>query len=101
MPSDLENRQHPRKPFFAEAALEFASGKYQARISEISLGGCYVDSIASVVEGEQISLTITFGSGVSEHFDGEIAYVLPGMGFGIRFVDITTAQKLLLLQIVD
>ena len=101
MPSDIDKREHPRKPFLAEAALEFASGKYQSRISELSLGGCYVDSIASVKQGEQISLTITFGSGVSERFTGEVAYVIQGMGFGIRFVDITMEQKILLLQIVD
>ena len=98
MPTDSDKREDERKPFFAEAMLEFSSGKYQARISDISLGGCYVDSIASVVEGEAISLSLSFSSGDSQRFDGVIAYVLPGFGFGVRFTGLTEEKKLFLLQ---
>lgn len=87
-----EKRQFERKELVAEAALEFSSGKYEARISELGPGGCYVDSIASVVEGEPISLTIRFGDN-SMPFTGEIAYLLPGFGFGIRFTDITDERE--------
>ena len=58
MPTDIDKREHERKQLFAETTLEFSSGKYEARISDISLGGCYVDSIASVVEGEIITLSL-------------------------------------------
>ena len=40
-----EQRKHERKELVAGAALEFSSGKYEARISEIGPGGCYVDSL--------------------------------------------------------
>lgn len=85
-------RQFERKELVAEAELEFSSGKYEARISELGPGGCYVDSIASVVEGEPISLTIRYG-GNSMPFTGEIAYLLPGFGFGIRFTDVTPERE--------
>ena len=101
MPTDIEKRKHERKQFFAEAALEFSSGKYQARISEISLGGCYVDSIASVVEREAISLTIAIGSGESQQFAGEVAYVLPGFGFGVRFTDLTEEKTSFLQKLLN
>lgn len=94
-----EQRKYERKELVAEAALEFSSGKYEARISEIGLGGCYVDSIASVVEGEPISLTIKYGDN-SMPFTGEIAYLLPGFGFGIRFTDVTEERVNFLKNII-
>ena len=101
MPIDAEKRDHDRKEFVTEAALESASGKHQSRISDISLGGCYVDSIASAAAGEPISLTITMGSGESQQFTGEVAYVLPGLGFGIRFTDLTEERTDFLRKILD
>ncbi len=89
MPTDADKREHERKQFFAETMLEFSSGKYQARISDISLGGCYVDSIASVMEGEAIALTLTIGSGEPQRFTGVVAYLLPGFGFGVCFTDLS------------
>lgn len=83
----------------AEAQLEFSSGRYDTRISELSLGGCYVDSIASVVEGEPISLTIKAGDN-SMPFTGEIAYLLPGFGFGIRFSNMTEEKESFLRTIM-
>ena len=94
-----EQRKYDRKELVAEAALEFSSGKYDTRISELGLGGCYVDSIASVVEGEPISLTIK-SDGNSMPFTGVIAYVLPGFGFGIRFSNVTEEQTSFLSRII-
>ena len=94
-----EKRKFERKELVAEAALEFSSGKYDTRISELGMGGCYVDSIASVVEGEPISLTIKFGDN-SMPFTGEIAYLLPGFGFGIRFTDVTEERENFLRKVI-
>lgn len=94
-----DKRRFERKELVAEAQLEFSSGKYDSRISELSLGGCYVDSIASVVEGEPIALTIKSGDN-SMPFTGEIAYLLPGFGFGIRFTDVTEEKESFLRKIL-
>ncbi len=94
-----EQRKYERKELVAEAVLEFSSAKYDTRISEIGLGGCYVDSIASVVEGEPISLKIKYGEN-SMPFTGEIAYLLPGFGFGIRFTDLTEENINFLRRII-
>lgn len=99
MASD-DKRKFDRKTFFAEALLEFSAGRSNARISEISLGGCFVDSIASVMEGDPLSLTISAGSAGSQHFDGEIAYTLPGFGFGIRFKSLNGAQLDFLRKVI-
>ena len=101
MPTDVEKREHERKQFFGELLLEFTSGRRKARISDISLGGCYVDSIASVIEGETIRLIITIPSGESIQFAGEVAYVLPGLGFGVRFIGLNEERTSFLDKIID
>lgn len=98
---DAENREDERKEFSADVVLEFASGEYQARISDISLGGCYVDAIASVAEGEPISITITLSREKSQRYHGKVAYVLPGFGFGMCFSDLNEENTDFLQQILS
>ena len=100
MPIDAEKRDNERQEYLSETVLEFASGKREARISDIGLGGCYVDSIASVTEGESISFVLATPSGESLLFTGVVAYILQGNGFGIRFTDLTEERTNFLTQII-
>lgn len=94
-----ERRESERLPFLDEIMLEFSSGQREARISDISAGGCYVDSIASVSQGEPVTFDISTGGGNSISFTGEVAYVLNGMGFGIKFTNLTEEQKAFLANV--
>ncbi len=96
-----ERRESPRQPFLDEIMLEFSSGQREARISDISAGGCYVDSIAAVSEGETVSFEISTGEGTPLSFTGEVAYVLPAMGFGIKFTNLTEEQRKFLLSVTQ
>lgn len=100
MPVDSEKRRHGRRPFLYTAALEFLSGNREARISDLSPGGCYVDSIVSVTEGEGIALVLTNHAGDWMRFTGQIAYALPGLGFGIRFTNLTDGQTEFIDQLI-
>lgn len=86
-------RKEDRYQFLKEVELEFASGKRTARISDISLGGCYIDSIALVPVGEALNVTLWTPSGVSMRFSGRIAYLLEGFGFGVEFTDMTEEKR--------
>lgn len=96
-----ERREAPRQPFLDEIMLEFSSGQREARISDISTGGCYVDSIAAVSEGETVTFELSTGDGSPLSFTGEVAYVLPAMGFGIKFTNLTDEQRNFLLQVTN
>jgi hypothetical protein len=85
-------RQNERYSYLKEVELEFASGKRSARISDISLGGCYIDTIAQVPVGEVLTLHIASTSGESMEFEGKVAYVLEGFGFGVEFLNLTDHQ---------
>ena len=86
-------RKEDRYQFLREVELEFSSGKRIARISDISRGGCYIDSIALVPVGEPLSINISTPSGISMRFSGRVAYLLDGFGFGVEFVDLTDEKR--------
>lgn len=86
-------RQEERVQYLEEVELNFASGKRTARISDISMGGCYIDSIATVPVGEPVSIEISRCSGENKLFNGRVAYILDGFGFGVQFTDLTDDQS--------
>ena len=96
----IGNREHQRYTHFLDVVLESSSGKIEARISEIGLGGCYVDTIVTVYEGDEVFFHLGPPFDENLRFAGTVAYVFPGMGFGIKFKDITDRHLALLSQIV-
>lgn len=94
-------RQDERVSFLTEVALEFASGRRTVRISDISMGGCYMESIIQVQQGEHFSFDITSTDGEAVRFDGEVAYVFDGMGFGVKFLDLNDHCRRFLLKIIN
>ena len=95
MPRELE-----RYPYFVEIVLESSSGKREARISDISSGGCYIDSIVGVHEGEDVAFEFKQPIDAQPRFTGTVAYVLDGFGFGVRFKDLTDEQKAAVAAII-
>jgi Tfp pilus assembly protein PilZ len=86
-------RKHERSTFLTEIILESASGKREARISDVSEGGCFVDTIVTVRPGEEVSLTGTLDSGERLDVKGKVAYVLDGFGFGVEFIELSDTSR--------
>lgn len=82
-----ERRQHRRvaRPF--EGRFSGSSGNTVCRIADISLGGCFVQSLASPAPGEEVVVTVVVGNHTLV-FPGTVVYVDAGMGFAVRFRDI-------------
>ena len=51
----------------------------------MSLGGCFVQTLATPTAGDETQVTITFGKDVSITFAGKVIYVEPTMGFAVKF----------------
>lgn len=94
------SRQFNRISIPVEALLESVSGKREARISDLSLGGCFIDSIASVQAGEKLNIRLRLSEDDWLELRGEIAYALPGFGFGIRFLDLSESETLSLEELI-
>jgi CheY-like chemotaxis protein len=93
-------RQYERISILLEIVLESSSGKRDARISDLSMGGCFVDSIAHVSEGETVVFQIRLPAGLWVQLYGEVVYCSPGFGFGLQFTNLAGEERILLEQVI-
>ena len=94
-----ERRRVPRFPFVASAEVVDTNSKARmnARVSELSLYGCYVDTINPLPKGASVFVKIfTAVDFIEAH--GMVAYVHPNLGMGIAFFNVN-AHFLPILQV--
>ena len=88
-----ERRVHRRVPLLVEVAWEGATGKYEARICDVSTTGCFIDTIGRAAAGETIRFTVRLPAGDWIKLQGEVIYELPRAGFGVRFANLSDDQR--------
>jgi len=59
--------------------------RYDTRVTEISMGGCYVDSRAAFPRNSNVEIRFT-KDGLSFKAEGRVLYTVPSVGSGIVFV---------------
>lgn len=96
-----ERRNEERVPLVLDMRWDSLSGKRAARISDMSLSGCYIESLGQVVVGELIRFEVQLPTGRWMPLVGEVVYHLPSMGFGVRFRTLTEAQKEVVASLLD
>lgn len=85
------SRNHERVSVVTEIILESSAGRRPSRISDLSMGGCYIESIANFRKGEEIHFEVETPDGPLR-FSGNVAYVLDGLGFGMAFQNLGPKQ---------
>jgi len=88
-----EHRANARFPFTATAeVIELRSkAKVAGRTSDLSLGGCYVDTINTFPVGTPVTLRLTY-AGRTFQVQSAVVYAHAGMGMGIAFTQVTPDQ---------
>jgi hypothetical protein len=84
-----ERRRTPRFPFVASAeVLEkgTATGG-PARVTELSLYGCYVETPNTLEKGAQLVLKV-YADGKYFESHGAVLYAQPGQGMGVGFQNV-------------
>ena len=76
------------------------AGKFDALLGEISMTGCFIESMGQEVMGETIIFNVRLPSGIWVSLQGEVVYQEPLMGFKVRLVNLTDEKRRLLFQIV-
>ena len=87
-----ERRNEKRLEVCLDAVWDGNSGNHSARVTDLSEGGCYVDSLGESQVGEVLNIKLQLQSGDWLELSGEVAHQMPPMGFGVRFVDLTSDQ---------
>ena len=96
-----DRREEKRKEMTLDVRWEGGSGRHTARISDLSLGGCYLDTLGQVAVGEIIGLEIKLPSGEWLPLRGSVAFHHPGLGFSVCFTFLTDEEQYQLKQLID
>lgn len=97
-----EHRSAPRLPFLTEAeVMELPAGTWlKTRLSDLSLSGCYVDTLHPLPEGARVRLKIVRSSVILEVL-ATVANSQPRLGMGVSFAPLSLEQKSILENWLD
>lgn len=101
MPSE-ERRKHWRYPCFGEAWVRTrgADVLLEARLADISLGGCYLDTMNPFPSETEMELEFSLG-GRSVLAQGRVRASRQGFGMGVAFTEITGTELTKLQELID
>jgi hypothetical protein len=95
-----ERRTNQRVMLNRPARYDGLSGAHQARVEDVSLGGCFVNTHGQVDLGDVITVEIQTLSGEWLQLRGEVTSYQPGIGFGMVFSFLTDEEQRALQQLI-
>jgi hypothetical protein len=98
--SGNERRGTNRYPVETSIEWEAAAGRQPGRLSDVSFDGCFVLSNGDVEDGDAVKIFLPLGDGMKVQFDGKIANHVFEIGFGVKFLPLSQAQKEILTKLV-
>lgn len=96
-----ERRSNIRKRILLEAKWESMSNKHEARVDDVSLGGCFVNTFGRVELNEAVNLHIQRSSGEWLRLSGRVMSYQPGVGFGLSFDPLDEETNAALLELIE
>ena len=96
-----ERREDPRRAVSIEAYWEGLSGRHEARVSDLSLGGCFIDTPGKADVGEFILFAVKLPTNKWLRLRGQVASVDPTTGFSLAFTYLTEDEQQALAQLLD
>ncbi|PWT87662.1 MAG: hypothetical protein C5B55_14435 [Blastocatellia bacterium] len=87
-----ERRSKPRLSVSLDAVWKDSEGKHSARITDLSEGGCYLDTVGEVMTGEIVAFRVLLPDEDWLYLEGEVKHHRHGFGFGVQFVDLNDEQ---------
>ncbi len=97
---DVVSKQNEQVNVSLDVVWQGGAGKYDARMGEISMDGCFIDSMGQEILGETISFNVRLPSGIWVSLEGEVVYQEYPIGFEVRFTDLTPENRKLVTQVV-
>lgn len=88
-----ERRTAPRMNVSLEAVWEGTAGRYVARVSDISLSGCYMDTIGESEVGALIGFRFQLPGGDWLSLRAQVVHYQRTVGMGLRFTSLTRDEE--------
>ncbi|HUJ32876.1 MAG TPA: PilZ domain-containing protein [Candidatus Acidoferrum sp.] len=94
-----DKRREPRHFFIATVELLEADvqARIRARTGDLSINGCYVDTLNPFPVRSKVKVTITHNEEVFTAL-GTVAHVEPNIGMGVSFIEVDPKQKEIVLK---
>ncbi len=99
--SGNERRSAQRYKTNIEIEWEGLAGRQQGTISDLNAEGCFVLCSGEVEDGENVKIFLPLSEGMKVEFWGEVVNHVFEIGFGMRFIELSDAQKDFLEKFVD
>jgi hypothetical protein len=96
-----ERRKHGRFQLVMAASWDGAGSNTQARTTDVSATGCFIDTLGQVVVGETLNFKLIPPEGKEISMQAEVVYQQPGLGFGVRFTKISDSDRLRLDALLE
>ena len=77
------------------------SRTHEARVDDVSLGGCFVNTFGRVDLNETVNLQMQLPSGEWLALRGRVASYQPGVGFGLAFTSLTKDEATVLAELIS
>jgi|SRR6478736_1700664 len=89
-----EKRSNDRKTVNLVVKWDSLSGSYEAKLEDISLSGCFINTTGIADLNEVMNLQVLLPSDQWLDLHGQVATYQPGIGFGLLFSHLTDEQSL-------
>ena len=94
--------QHQAVTVSFDIVWQGSAGKQDARMSEISMDGCFIDSkVQGRALGDIVEFKVHLPDGPWVSLQGELVNEDYPIGFGLRFTELTEGDKRLLAEVMD
>jgi PilZ domain len=87
-----DRREKPRLNVSLDAMWDSSTEAHSARVTNLSEGGCYLDSVGEVRSGEIVGFRILMPDDDWLYLEGEVRHLSVGSGFGVKFTELNDDQ---------
>lgn len=86
-----DRRKQPRLNVSLDAMWDSSTEAHSARVTNLSEGGCFLDSVGEVRSGEIVGFRILMPDDDWLYLEGEVRHLGAG-GFGVQFTELNEDQ---------
>lgn len=101
MQVEFERRKDERSRPNIDVSWSGHTDRSSGTLNDISSSGCFILTGGRYEDGEIVRLYLPMSDGRRVEFLGEIVNHVNEMGFAVRFIDLSEAQKEFLLNFVE
>ena len=87
-----ERRSKPRLSVHLDAVWDGGEDRHSASVTDLSEGGCYLDTVGEVMVGEIVAFRVLLPDDDWLYLEGEVRHHRHGVGFGVQFVELNEEQ---------